>query len=56
MSDVAKQYSWAVNVAKLERAVAAAGPKGTEKEIKALYISYAGLVREVGETPKKKRR
>jgi hypothetical protein len=47
------EYSWAVNKLKLARAVAACGANATnptEADIKAKYISYAGLVVEQGET------
>lgn len=48
-----KEYSWAVNKTKLGRAISQAKLYETEDEaeIKKLYISYGGLVREI---PKKK--
>lgn len=42
------KYPWAVNPAKLQRAIAKVAPKnGTEEDIKAEYILIGGLVREV---------
>ena len=51
---MSQKYPWAVNQVKLERAVKAAGEKGTEKQVKALYVSYAGLVKEVDKKKKRK--
>lgn len=45
-----KKYTWAVNPLKLERAIAKAGINGTEADIKALYISYGGLIVEENDT------
>ncbi len=56
-------YKFAVNPLKLQRAIAKAGPDATMEEIKAVYVSFGGLVDETGavveeetveEAPKKK--
>ena len=45
---MSKQYTWAVNPSKLQRAIAKVAPKnGTEEDIKAEYILIGGLVCEV---------
>ena len=45
-----EKYKWALNPAKLQRAIAnvkaKVGPKPTEKDIMDLYVSYGGLVDE----------
>lgn len=47
---MSKLYAWAVNPAKLQRAIAKVAPKnGTEEDIKAEYILIGGLVREAEE-------
>lgn len=44
---MSKQYIWAVNPSKLQRAIAKVAPKnGSEEDIKAEYILIGGLVRE----------
>lgn len=44
---MSKQYAWAVNPSKLQRAIAKVASKnGTEEDIKAEYILIGGLVRE----------
>lgn len=44
-----KEYAWAVNKVKLGRAISKAKQYETEdeEEIKKIYISYGGLVREI---------
>ena len=45
---MSKQYTWAVNPSKLQRAIAKVAPKnGTEEDIKAEYILIGGLVCEM---------
>lgn len=39
--------SWVVNEIKYNRAVTATKNSGSEKEIKALYVSYGGLLGDV---------
>jgi hypothetical protein len=42
------KYSWAVNPAKLQRAIAKVAIRnGSEEDVKAEYILIGGLVREV---------
>lgn len=58
MIKINKKYPWAVNLQKLERAIAETHG-GDEEQIKAKYISYAGLIRVFKEkvrdlTPKTK--
>ncbi len=39
-----KKFNWAVNPLKLERAIAKAGVDASEEAIKALYVSWGGLL------------
>lgn len=48
MSLPARLYPWALSKEKIERAVAQlekTGKKYTEKQVKALYVSFAGALR-----------
>lgn len=45
-----KDYNWAVNKDKLQRAEKFLSPDATEEQVKEKYISLAGLVREKSET------
>lgn len=44
-----KNYKWAVNKVKLQRAINAVGNEEDEAEIKVKYVLLGGLVREDGE-------
>ena len=44
-----KDYNWAVNKDKLQRAEKFLSPDATEEQVKEKYISLAGLVREKSE-------
>jgi hypothetical protein len=55
-----KQYGWALNPIKLQRAIVAAGTDASEEDVRAKYVEFGGLVAESApvkaqdEEPKKK--